>query len=889
LMLILLATNLAVNSVAQAAAPHTREALPEASAADGASKQGASKQSGEKVLSVPPVMSGAEQSGAEQSSAARSGAEQPAAMGTWNAPDESAPGAAARGVSLLKRFAGDQGAIWTSPWHLQRNDTIWALPALATTGAFLASDSWFSKQVPAGEITRSRSLSNYGAFSLAGAAGGMFLFGKITNNDHAAETGFLASEAAVNAAAVDFALKSILQRQRPYQGNGAGHFFAGGSSFPSEHTAVSWAVAGVIAHEYPGTLTKLVSYGLASAVTVARVTGKEHFPSDVVVGSALGYFIAQQVYRRRRDPEASAGAWGSLVETNPPEHDKVRSPRHMGSSYVPLDSWVYPSLERLAALGYLQTAYLGIRPWTRMECARLVEEVEEGMRYSGDGALGEVRGQAGNEQAGSEAEGEVEGEVEGEAKKIYAALQTEFSDETRRRDGAANLGLDLDSIYTRLTGLSGTPLRDGFHFGQTIVNDYGRPYGEGFNGVTGFSGSGVAGPFSFSIRGEYQHAPSVASDPSNVLQAMAVEDGVVTPLPDGSPTINRFRLIEGSIGLTLNNVKLSFGKQNLWLGPGESGALLLSDNAQPITMLQIDNVSPFEVPLLSYFLGPVRMISFLGQLSRQNWVYNPPPAVGLNPTVDPRFLVGPNFSPQPFIHGNKISFRPTANLEFGMGVTAIFGGPGLPFTWHEFFRSYYGHNANIASNPAKRFSGFDFTYRVPGLRKWLTFYTDSLVGDEISPLGSTRPMLNPGLYLPQLPKLPKLELRVEGFKADPRLGTMYIDRRYHSGYTNDGNLMGSWIGRQALGGQAWAKYSFTARTSLQLGYRHQEVDQYLAGGGHLNDFSAAAECRLGPRAAVSGQAQYEEWNFPALRPGPESDFSTSVQLTFHPGLRWRKK
>jgi membrane-associated phospholipid phosphatase len=821
-------------------------------------------------------------------SAVMSDLSQPAPeMGTWNVPEESASGTAARGVDLIERFAGDQKAIWASPWHLRRSDAIWMLPALAGAGAFFASDSWISKQVPAGEIARSRSFSNYGAFSLVGAAGGMLLVGKMTHNDHAAETGFLATEAALNAVAVDFALKSIFPRQRPYDGSGAGHFFAGGGSFPSEHSAVSWAIAGVIAHEYPGTLTKLISYGLASAVTVARVTGKEHFPSDALVGSALGYFIAQQVYSRRRDPEVSAGAWGDMVDTNPAEHDKVHSPRHMGSSYVPLDSWVYPAIERLAALGYVQTAYLGIRPWTRMECARLLEEVDDGMRYSGDDVEGVAESEAEGE-ASAGAGGGTGNAADSEAVKVYAALQREFGDENRRLNGAANLGLGLDAIYTRVTGISGIPLRDGYHFGQTIVNDYGRPYAEGFNDVTGFSTSAVAGPFSFSLRGEYQHAPSVISDPPGVLQAIATEDGVVTALPNGSGTIDRFRVIEGSIGLTLNNVKLSFGKQNLWLGPGESGALLLSDNAQPITMLEIDNESPVEVPFVSQFLGPVRMISFLGQLAGQNWVYNPPASGGLNPNVDPLYLVGPNFRPQPFIHGNKISFHASANLEFGMGVTAIFGGPGLPFTWHEFLRSYYGHNANIASNPAKRFSGFDLTYRFPGLRKWLTLYTDSLVGDEVSPLGSTRPMLNPGLYLPQLPKLPKLELRVEGFKAEPRLGTIYIDRRYHSGYTNDGNLIGSWIGRQALGGQAWVKYSFSARTNLQIGYRHQEVDHYLAGGGRLNDFSAAAECRLGPRITVSGRAQYEEWSFPALRPGPESDFSTSVELTFHPELRWRK-
>ncbi|MFY9950124.1 MAG: capsule assembly Wzi family protein [Candidatus Sulfotelmatobacter sp.] len=786
-------------------------------------------------------------------------------VGTWN--QSKMWGGGGSGIDLFKRFAADQSKIWTSPLRLRRRDAIWALPTAAAMAAFLASDSWFSKQVPASEIARSRSVSNDGAFALAGAAGGMFLIGKIRRNDHASETGFLAIEAAVNAAAVDYSLKSVFDRQRPYQGAGSGHFFAGGSSFPSEHAAVSWAVAGVIAHEYPGPLTKLLAYGLASAVTVARVTGKEHFPSDVLAGGALGYFAAQQIYQRHRDPEVSPSPWGNPFEFHAAEQDKVRSPRHMGSPYVPLDSWVYPALEQLAALGYLQTAYLGMRPWTRMECTRLLEEAGDVIRYAGDG-----------EQPGGEAPPEVQ--------KTYAALLGEFGDEIDRRDGAANVGLGLDSIYTRFTAITGTPLRDGYHFAQTIVNDYGRPYGEGFNQITGVSVSGVAGPFSFSFRGEYQHAPEVASNPANVLQATAAEDGLVALLPDGSATINQFRLIQGAIGLTVNNVKISFGKQNLWLGPGESGPLLMSDNAAPITMLQIDNVSPFEIPLLSHFLGPVRMTSFLGQLAGQSWVYNPPVSVGLAPSVDPQFLVGPNFHPQPFIHGNKIGFHPTPNLEFGMGVTAMFGGPGLPFTWNEFFRSYYSHNANTASNPAKRFSSFDLMYRVPGVRKWLTVYTDSLVGDEVSPLGSTRPMLNPGIYLPQAPKLPRLELRVEGFKADPRLGTMYTDRRYRSGYTNDGNLIGSWVGRQALGGQAWTRYSFSPRTSVQLSYRHQEVDRFLAGGGRLNDFSLSARCQLGPQVELSGQAQYEQWNFPALRPGPESDFSMSLQLTYHPGLRW---
>ena len=50
------------------------------------------------------------------------------------------------------------------------------------------------------------------------------------------------------------------------------------------------------------------------------------------------------------------------------------------SPYVPMDSWVYPAFERLIATGFISGAYLGIRPWTRAECLRLIEEAEERLR-----------------------------------------------------------------------------------------------------------------------------------------------------------------------------------------------------------------------------------------------------------------------------------------------------------------------------------------------------------------------------------------------------------------------------------------------------------------------------------------------------------------------------
>ena len=780
---------------------------------------------------------------------------------------------------FLKHLATDQQQFWTSPIRLHTKDLKWIVPFAGVTAGFIASDSWTAKQVPdaPSQLKRSRDISNYTLYSMAAVSGGSFLLGHITNDDHLREAGMLSGEAAINSTAVAFLLKAITQRPRPLDDNGDGSIFRGGASFLSEQSAAAWSIASVWAHEYPGTLSQILAYGMASGVTLTRVTSKQHFASDAVIGSVLGWYFGRQAFRAHHDPELGGTAWGSVLPES--TGDKTRNLDNMGSPYVPLDSWVYPAFDRLIALGYVQSAYLGIRPWTRMECARVLED------------------------AGDKLSNEDSGDANGQ--RIYSDLSAEFAVETARRDGAPNVGAALDSLYERITEIAGPPLRDGYHFGQTIINDFGRPYGRGFNAVAGVTAHAEFGPLSFYIRGEYQHAPAIASDPAGVLQATAAADllCIVPNAGPGCPTVpvsqlnnataqvDRFVLLDSAVTLNIHNVQFSFGKQSEWLGPSETGPLLLSNNAAPILMFRVDNVSPFDFPLLSRLLGPVRMDFFVGQLSGQQWEFDPP-----NP-----HLLGPTFHPQPFIHENKISFKPTANLEFGMGVTAIFGGPGLPFTWNEFVRSYYVHRQTIQSgNPAKRFSEFSFSYRVPGLRNWLTIYNDSLVGDEVSPIGSSRPLLNPGIYFPRLPKIPKLDLRVEGLKEPFAAGNEfppgfpYYDLRYRSGYTNDGNPLGTWIGRAGFGGQAWATYWFSPRNKLQVNYRHQEVNSKFvvnaesAGGGHANDFSARCDFKLRPEVTFTGLLQYEQWNFPVLRSSTQSDVTASVQLTFHPNLQFHK-
>ncbi len=746
---------------------------------------------------------------------------------------------------FAKHLVDDQREFWMIPRRLHSKDLKWVAPAAGMMAAVVASDNWIEKQVPSRLVDRSQTVSNYAVYSLVGLGASSFLLGRRQGNDHLAETGLLSAEAAINGTAISYFFKTTFQRQRPYEATQNGTFFGGGSSFPSEHAAVAWSVASVWAHEYPGALSQTLAYGLASAVTLTRVTGKQHFASDVLIGSALGWYFGRQAYRAHHDSDLGGAPWGNPIDDDVPA-ETSHSPRNMGSPYVPIDSWVYAAFERLIALGYITDAYLGIRPWTRLECARLWQEAEEHRSNFGGG----------------------------DSDKTLSALAKEFLDEARRLEGEHNTVASLDSIYLRTTSISGIPLRDGYHFGQTLINDQGRPYAEGFNAISGVTAHAQAGPLSFSLQGEYQHAPAIASDPLPVLQATAAADRTL-PLENASPEINRFQLLAATVSLTFNGIQLSFGRESLWLGPGDSGPFLFSSNAAPMTMLRIDSVSPYEVPLLSRLLGPVRSEFFLGRLSGQSWEYSPQ-------------LFGPHLSSQPFVHGTKFSFHPTANLEFGMGFTAQFGGTGNPFTWGNFLRTFYSHRAGIARNPAKRLSECDVSYRVPGLRNWMQVYADFMVIDEYSPIGSTRPAINPGLYFPRIPKLRDLDVRLEGVTTDLNVpvsngpGAFYWDTRYRSGYTNDGNLIGSWVGRRGRGEQAWITYHFSPRSDLQLAYRENSVDRAFLNGGRLQDVALRANAVLAGSVSFSASVQYESWHFPLLLPAAQSNLTASFQLTFWP-------
>ena len=208
------------------------------------------------------------------------------------------------GKPLLRHIVSDQKAIWTSPAHVRFSDTVWLIPLGGFTAALLATDGEFSKHLSnsASTLSNYKKISDYGIGAMVAASGGMYLLGKMTSNDHARETGLLAGEAALDSLVPTYALKYATRRERPLQGNGDGSFWSGGDSFTSEHASAAWSIASVFAHEYPGFLTQLFAYGGATAISISRIKAKQHFPSDVLVGSSLGWLIGEYVYRKHHDP-----------------------------------------------------------------------------------------------------------------------------------------------------------------------------------------------------------------------------------------------------------------------------------------------------------------------------------------------------------------------------------------------------------------------------------------------------------------------------------------------------------------------------------------------------------------------------------------------------------
>lgn len=238
------------------------------------------------------------------------------------APQTSPPSLPPLEKQFLKNILRDQKAIWTSPFRLRGEDAKWLAPLGAATTALIAADrrtsSWVSS---GGSLPPASRIASFGGstYTTGSIAAGFYFVGRATNNRKARETGLLAAEALINSQIVTQALKHITRRPRPNFDDGRGRFFTGGNSFPSGHAANAWSVATVIAYEYQDRpLVRYGAFAAATMVSLSRYSGRKHFLSDVLIGSAVGFGVGRFVYRARHADFSQSGATEPEDETKFP-------------------------------------------------------------------------------------------------------------------------------------------------------------------------------------------------------------------------------------------------------------------------------------------------------------------------------------------------------------------------------------------------------------------------------------------------------------------------------------------------------------------------------------------------------------------------------------------
>jgi hypothetical protein len=729
-------------------------------------------------------------------------------------------------------------------------------------------------------------LSNAGVAAIGALPAGMYLWSLNKDAPQAHETGLLSGEALVDSLAFSEAIELVSRRERPSVNNAKGNFFSSSptdSSFPSNHAAAAWAMASVIGEEYPGWLARTAVYGLATTVSVSRVLADQHFPSDVLVGSAAGWLIGHYVYRAHHnftlnpfDTTPMPRDYGA-PRTHPTQQSNLHlppdpianrpakplgdevDPDTIGSTNVPMDSWIYPALERLAAMGFIPDQSSAIRPWTRQECLRQLREAEN---------LADLK------DAFSPS-------LLTQAHLLMTDLQAEFESEPLYYEA-----LSLESVYGRYGTIAGPALHDSFHFGQTWWNDFGRPLGRGSSAIAGFSFRAHDGRFFFYDRQEQQHSPGNPAETAaqnelfNVIdRSQPDSDPLIQPIP-AKAAFEHQGAIELYGGVAFAGNALSIGKQELYWGPTTMGPLAFSSNAEPTYNLRFVSTRPHPIPFFPS-IGTYRFDIVLGKLS------------------------GHSYPARPWYNGQKAAFNFGDNLEISFTRWSIFWGVGHPITFHTFKANVFSFNSTGGGtgggggsagygdreDPGDRKSNFDFTYRLPFLRRVVTLYADAYSDDDPSPIDAPRRAVwNPGIYFARLPFLPHMDLRMEavsshGLAEDFGPYHFFTNSQYLDGNTNKGFLIGNAIGRDSRAIEARSGYWFSARTRVEAGYRQNKVATgFLPGGGTVTDGFVNASYAINRHWQAQLFTQYERFLIPSYMNGSQHNTSGWLQLTWNPEL-----
>lgn len=225
--------------------------------------------------------------------------------------------------------------------------------------------------------------------------------------------------------------------------------------------------------------------------------------------------------------------------------------------------------------------------------------------------------------------------------------------------------------------------------------------------------------------------------------------------------------------LSFLGLDLTVGKDSQWWGPGYHGAILLSNNAEPLTMVNLTNPQPVLLPWIFRHLGPFRFVVFVSRLEKDR-----------------------KDIPQPYLWGARFNFKPHPYFEIGLQRTGLLGGKGRPENLRTWLKSLTAKGENVAGVEAgDGKAGLDIKLTLPFKWQPLQIYAEAAGEDEAGGLPSKWAYLT-GMYLPRILSFKRISLRGEyattHVKGSPNV--WYTHGIYTDGYTYKGRIIGHHMG-----------------------------------------------------------------------------------------------
>jgi hypothetical protein len=393
------------------------------------------------------------------------------------------------------------------------------------------------------------------------------------------------------------------------------------------------------------------------------------------------------------------------------------------STYLDIGDASYELLSRLEAAGIVRSGLLTTRPLSRTEAVRLLREAETNSEGSSDFIKGLVQ----------------------ELKQRIGPEQT----------SACRLKL-LDSIYAQYinTNADVRTLTYGLAREQEQslnANNDGDVYSRGGNARIGFTSrmEDVAG-FSLFLNPEFRSGQAAGTE-------LILKQGYVVY----------------DLGWDI-----IAGRESQWWGPGYHGAILLTNNAEPLTMVRIANPKPVILPWAFKYLGPFDLTCFAAQLERDRADVS-----------------------APYLWGMRMNFKPHPALEIGLERTAFLGGRGRSTTAETWLNQVVGRNdhpGNSSSDTGDQRAGYDLKLTLPFAVQPIQVYMEADGEDSYHQFLPRYWAYLYGLYLPQVLSIERLEFRFEWTRTFDRRAdkptSWYLNSIYTAGYTYNGSIIGHHMG-----------------------------------------------------------------------------------------------